>query len=215
MGAGRQPDVQLVLYNLVGATLGTSPGVGTIIDNEAAPTMTISSPTQSEGTTPMDFTVTLTGAADTAITVDYATADGTALAPEDYTAIGTTTLTIPAGSASPGRSRWPSSTTSSTRTTRPSPSSSPTRCLRASPWAAAGPARAPSRTTTPAPPSSIDSPTVDEAAGTMTFTLTLSGESQRAGTQVSVATSDGTATVAGLDYTACPLTVVPFASMQI
>jgi len=51
------------------------------------------------GTTNLVFTVTLSATSASAVSVDYTTSDGTALAASDYTAT-TATLTIPAGSTS-------------------------------------------------------------------------------------------------------------------
>ena len=53
------------------------------------------------GTTPFVFTVSLSAPSTSALTVDYATADGTATAASGaYTAVPTTTLTFPAGTTS-------------------------------------------------------------------------------------------------------------------
>ena len=63
------------------------------------------------------FSVALTRAASSQLTVDYATSDGTATAGADYTATSGT-LTIGAGRSSQAPSRCPSSTTSTTRAAR-------------------------------------------------------------------------------------------------
>ncbi|MEW5956084.1 MAG: Calx-beta domain-containing protein [Chloroflexota bacterium] len=66
----------------------------------APPAISISDGSISEGdigTIGAVFTVTLSAASAQIITVDYATADGSAAAPADYTAVPTTTLTFPAG----------------------------------------------------------------------------------------------------------------------
>jgi large repetitive protein len=81
------------------ADLGTSTATGTIANDDAGPQLTIADVTAAEGssgTTPMTFTVTMTPASAGDVTVDYATADGTATAGSDYAA-ATGTLTIPAG----------------------------------------------------------------------------------------------------------------------
>ncbi len=71
------------------ATLGTSSGTATIIDDDAAPTLSISDPEVTEGdsgTTPISFTVTRTGATEKTMTVHYATdTTGTATSTTDYT----------------------------------------------------------------------------------------------------------------------------------
>ena len=69
----------------------------TINDNDAAPTFTIDDVTHNEGnagTTAYTFTVTKTGSTALNATVNYATVDGTATAPSDFTAIGSTMLTF-------------------------------------------------------------------------------------------------------------------------
>ena len=87
------------LSNPTNATIADGQGIGTITDIDA-PTVAIATarPTrQTEGTGPtITFTVTLSNAADHAITVDFATVNGTALAGSDYTA-QTGSLTFAAG----------------------------------------------------------------------------------------------------------------------
>ena len=78
-----------------GATISVAQGVGTIVDDDAAPpppSFAISDVTVVEGGT-LVFTVTKTGTGSGSYTVNYASADGTALAPADYTA-GSGTLTF-------------------------------------------------------------------------------------------------------------------------
>jgi uncharacterized repeat protein (TIGR01451 family) len=63
------------------ATVTTATGTGTILNDDAMPTLAINSVTQNEGnsgTTPFIFTVTLSGQTALTTTVNYATADGTA-----------------------------------------------------------------------------------------------------------------------------------------
>ena len=67
-----------------GATVADGTGTGTITDNDEAPTITIGDARVTEGGT-AEFTVTLSSAATRAVTVSYATADGTATAGADYT----------------------------------------------------------------------------------------------------------------------------------
>jgi hypothetical protein len=84
------------LTNPVNATIGTSPGTGTIQYNNAAPTATIANASANEGQ-PVQFTVTLSQASGFPITINYATANGTATAGVNYTSTSGV-LTIPAGS---------------------------------------------------------------------------------------------------------------------
>jgi probable HAF family extracellular repeat protein len=69
------------------AVLGDSQGVGTIVDDE--PRVGVTSVTKNEGnsgTTPFVFTVTLSAASTAAVSLNFATANGSALTPDDYTA---------------------------------------------------------------------------------------------------------------------------------
>ncbi|MFM6731750.1 MAG: FG-GAP-like repeat-containing protein, partial [Microcystis panniformis] len=84
-------------------TLADNQGQGTITNDDSA-SIAISDVTITEGnsgTTNAVFTVTLSNPIDTAITLNYATADGTATtADNDYTAINLTPLTFNAGETS-------------------------------------------------------------------------------------------------------------------
>ena len=84
-------------------TLADSQGQGTINNDDSA-SISISDVTITEGnsgTTNAVFTVTLSNPVDTAITLDYATADGTATTTDnDYTAIAATPLIFNAGETS-------------------------------------------------------------------------------------------------------------------
>jgi hypothetical protein len=76
----------------------TTQGVGTIVNDEAGPVLSIANISVAEGdagTTSFVFTITMSGTSASNVSVDVATADGTATA-SDYTA-RTATLTIPAG----------------------------------------------------------------------------------------------------------------------
>ena len=71
------------LSNPTNATIADGQGVGTIIDDDPLPSLSINDVTVTEGnsgTTNATFTVTLSAASGQAVTVDYATADGTATA---------------------------------------------------------------------------------------------------------------------------------------
>ena len=88
-----------------GVVVSTAMGVGTgtIIDDDT-PTLTIDSPSVTEGnagTTDLTFTVTLSPAAASQVTVDWADAgDATAESGSDYTALAGGTLTFAAGETS-------------------------------------------------------------------------------------------------------------------
>ena len=89
------------LTNPNNATFAVSQGVGTITDNDATPKLSISSPTITEGnngTVDLIFTVTLSVASGQTVTVNYATADGTANATDYNSTSGS--LTFNAGETS-------------------------------------------------------------------------------------------------------------------
>ncbi|MCX6022846.1 MAG: hypothetical protein NTZ05_14190, partial [Chloroflexi bacterium] len=83
---------------VVGATAAATL---TIADDETPPTLSINNVSLAEGaagtTASFGFTVTLSGQSVQTVTADYATANGTAIAPGDYTALTTATLTFAAG----------------------------------------------------------------------------------------------------------------------
>ena len=91
--------VTLALSNPSGATLGDAEATGTIADVAVAlPVVDVADASASEGGT-LAFVVTLDTASDAAVTVDWATADGTATAGSDYAA-ASGTLTFVAGETS-------------------------------------------------------------------------------------------------------------------
>ena len=85
------------------AEIADGQGVGTIIDDDNPPTLSIGDATVAEGNTGnanATFTVTLSAASGRTVTVDYATANGTAIAPGDYAAVPPSTLTFNPGQTS-------------------------------------------------------------------------------------------------------------------
>ena len=80
-----EPDESLnvVLGEAQYATVEVAEATGTIIDNDAPPVFSITGGEGVEGAE-VRFSVTLTGASSQAVTVSYATSDGTALASADY-----------------------------------------------------------------------------------------------------------------------------------
>src|ERR1051326_5530219 len=92
----------VTLSNPTNAVIATAVGTGTIIDNDG-PAISINNVTVTEGnsgTANATFSVSLSSASPQIITVDYATADGTAIAPDDYLP-NSGTLTFPANSTAP------------------------------------------------------------------------------------------------------------------
>ncbi|HUR18575.1 MAG TPA: Calx-beta domain-containing protein [Acidimicrobiales bacterium] len=94
------------LSNAAGALVTDPQGTGTITDNDAVPAVSISDVSLQEGasgTTNATFTVTLSAPSAKAVSVNYATANGTATAPADYTATsGTLTFAADQTSAAIG-----------------------------------------------------------------------------------------------------------------
>ena len=89
----------LVLGATSAGTVAGAPGTGTIVDDDATPTVTIATAVADEGnsgTTMATFTAVLDAVSGRDARFDWATADGTALAAADYLA-ASGQLTIPAG----------------------------------------------------------------------------------------------------------------------
>ncbi len=86
-----EPDetFQVTLSAATSAVIADGLAIGTIVDNDLAPTISLGDITVTEGQsgfTNAVFTATLSGASGRQITVAFATSDGTALAPGDYLA---------------------------------------------------------------------------------------------------------------------------------
>ena len=81
------------------ATIGDGHGVGTIADDDPAPAISLSGGSVAEGdagTATLSFTATLEAASGKQVTVGFATANGSATQPDDYTST-TGTLTFAPG----------------------------------------------------------------------------------------------------------------------
>ncbi|MCY4670172.1 MAG: hypothetical protein OXC29_19570, partial [Rhodococcus sp.] len=76
----------ITLSNPSNATLDDAEATGTIADNDAAPALTIADAQAAEGDREITFAVTLGAVSSFAVTVDWTTADGTAMADADYIA---------------------------------------------------------------------------------------------------------------------------------
>ncbi|MCF8150978.1 MAG: retention module-containing protein, partial [Burkholderiaceae bacterium] len=79
-------------YNL---TVGGITGVGTILDDDATPTLSVNDVTVNEAAGTASFTVSLSAAGGQSVTVGYNTSDGTATAGADYTATSGTLTFAP------------------------------------------------------------------------------------------------------------------------
>jgi Calx-beta domain len=82
------------LSTVTNGTIADAQGVGTIYDNEGPPSFVVTDVTGAEAAGTLSFSVLLTNANSSSVSVDYATADGTALAGSDYVA-ASGTVTIP------------------------------------------------------------------------------------------------------------------------
>ena len=83
------------------AVLGTAKvATGVIQDNDGLPTLSITDASAAEGAGEIVFAVALTGRNLDPISATWSTADGTATAPADYTAVTAGTVRIPAGERS-------------------------------------------------------------------------------------------------------------------
>jgi uncharacterized delta-60 repeat protein len=95
-----EPDETFFVYlsSPAGATIGDGQGIGTIIDNDPAPAISINDPLVTEGnsgTSYATFVLSLSNPSAQYVTVDYDTADGTAVAPSDYKAKSGTRVFTP------------------------------------------------------------------------------------------------------------------------
>ena len=184
-----------------GTAAGTTSHTYTIVDDDPAPTVTVTGATVSEtnGTTTLAFTISLSAASGVAVTGNYATADGTATAGSDYTAIGSTGFTIAPGAMS--------TTVNVTVTGDTLFENNETLTLNLSGVTNTSNATAFGTGTISnddtAPSLSIGNPNLtegDSGSTNMTFTVTLTGATALT-TMVNYATANGSA-AAGTDYTA-------------
>ncbi len=71
------------LSTAVNATIADNQGQGTITDDDPTPSLSIDDVTADEGAGTMTFTISLSAVSGQAVSVDYTTTDGTAIAPDD------------------------------------------------------------------------------------------------------------------------------------
>jgi uncharacterized repeat protein (TIGR01451 family)/gliding motility-associated-like protein len=179
-------------------TIVTSTATATIIDNDTAvATITAGVNGNENGPANGTFTVTLSKPSATATQISY-TLGGTATEGSDYTTIVTKTITIPAGQTT-GTITIPvlsDAVVEGTETVIATLTLSGNPAITVSNT----PATITIADNNSATVSIFATPTVNESAGTATFTVRLNAAVQNAFT-VDYATSNGTA-IAGLDYTA-------------
>jgi large repetitive protein len=190
------------LSGAVNATIGDATGAGTITDDDPLPSLSVNSvsvPEGNSGTTAMAFTVALSAPSGRSVSVNYATADGTATAGADYTA-ASGTLTFAPGETS--------KTVTVSATGDAAGEGDDTFYVVLSGPTLASMAISTGTGTilnddTAGPSLSIADASVTESnAGTSTATLTVTLSAVAASTvTVDWATADGTA-IAGVDYTA-------------
>jgi hypothetical protein len=177
-----------------GVAIADSQGTGTIVENDAVPNITVDDPVVAENNGPMTFTISLDAAAAVDTSVDYATSDNTATAGADYTAKSGTAV-IPAGSTS--------TTVNVALLDDAVYEGDETLNLDLSGAVNGSISDAQGQGTITdddaAPTISVDSPSVGEGGGTLTFTISIDAAAA-VDTSVDYATSDGTATD-GQDYT--------------
>ena len=97
--ATSNPTFNVILSNPTNATIATASATGTIQDVQVVTSSNVEQTAPPVGAANMTFTVSLSNAVNSDVTVDYSTADGTAMAGIDYTA-ESSSVTIPAGSTS-------------------------------------------------------------------------------------------------------------------
>ena len=177
----------LTLSRPVGASAPAGPATGTIVDR---PTLLVAPAAASESAGPVSFTVTLDAVSHEDVSVDYATAGGTATSGVDFRRTSGT-LTIPAGD-----------TTAAIQVPviadrRAEPAETFTLTLRAPRNAALGDGAASATGTIVdddgLPRLSVADVTAAEGDGGLTFTVTLDGAARR-DVSVDYATVAGTAT---------------------
>jgi len=212
------------LSNATNATIADASGTGTILDDDATPSLAIDDPTATEGDPTITFTVTRSGDTSGASSVDYAVNAGSATTPEDYTAsaINLRTPAVQSDGSRPGGIAAQSALSGTLSFAAGELTKSITLDIvddttfegsetftvtLSNPVGATitdGSATATLADDDPEPTISIADVSANEGdAGitTFTFTVTLSNPSALSIT-VDYATADGTATVAGLDYMA-------------
>ena len=191
-----EPDetFALVLSDLRGAMLDRGSALGTIRDDDVPPTLSVAGASGAEDVDELAFAVTLGTRSLAAVTVEYATADGTATAGADYEAGGGTLTFSPGGTAKTIRvpvidDALDEADEEFFTVTLSAPTGATLD---------AGSATGAIRDDDEPPSLSVADAAGDETVGALDFAVTLSAASG-IGVSFSYATADGTAT-AGSDY---------------
>ena len=199
-----EPDetFALVLSDPRGATLGRGSALGTILDDDEPPTVSIAGASGAEDVGELAFAVALSARSLTGVTVDYASMDGTAVAGGDYGTVEGTLAFAPGETAK--TIRVPvidDALDEADEETFAVALSAPTGATLD-----AGTATGTIRDDDETPALSVADAAGDEDVGALEFAVTLSAPS---GIEVSAsyATKDGTATAGG-DYEAATGTLV-------
>jgi Calx-beta domain len=185
--------LNLDLSAAVNGSISDAQGQGTITDDDAAPTISVDSPSVGEGGGTLTFTISIDAAAAVDTSVDYATSDGSATDGQDYTGQnGTATITAGSTSTTVDVPVLDDSIYEGDETVHLDLSN---------PVNGQG---SPNTTGTitdddALPTISVDDPAVNEGDGTATFTVSIDSAAG-VDTSVDYATSDGSATD-GQDYT--------------
>ena len=194
------------LTSAVNASIADAQGVGTIVDDEGAVTLSINDLSVDESAGTANFTVTLSAASGQDVSVTAATANDTATAGSDYTAVAATVLNISAGATTASFS------VPILQDTLDELDETFFVNLTSAVNASIADAQGIGTITDddPTPTLSINDVTVNEATATANFTVTLSAASGQ-DVSVTAATANDTAT-AGADYTAAAATVLNIAA---
>ena len=179
------------------ASLGTPAGTGTITDNDPTPTLSINDAGVNEGnagTTPAAFTVSLSAASGQTVTVVYTATSGTAQAGSDFAAESATLTFAPGVTSQAATIDLTGDTSLEADETFTVVLSAPANATIAD-----GTGQGTIVNDDGVPTLAIGDVTVAEAAGSATFTVTLS-EAGGQPVTVTYATSGGSAT-SGSDFT--------------
>jgi len=97
-----EPDetFTVTVSNISAGSISGATAIGTILDDDVTPVITLGSPSAGENAGSVTVTVTLSAPAGTNVTFDWRTINGTASSPGDYTAVSWTPVTITAGQTS-------------------------------------------------------------------------------------------------------------------